>query len=85
MVGATELLRLLLEVRACVVGASIRFRSGSVVLIGSTSLMMATTLSIEGRMIRRIVPHFVKAFTEICIAEGTRRIAEAVRRILRHN
>ena len=73
-----------MEVRACVVGASICFRSGTIVLIRSTSLM-ATTLSIEGRMIRRIVPHFVKAFTEICRAEGTRRIAEAVRRILRHN
>ena len=45
---------------------------------------MATTLSIEGRMIRRIVPLIVKAVTEIGIAEGTRWV-EAVRRIFRHD
>ena len=87
VVGATRLLRLLLVVRlwARVVGASICFRFGSEILIGSTSLIMAASMSIEGRMTWRIGPHLVKTIMEISGTKCSWRVAEAVRGLLRHS
>ena len=77
-------LLLVIRLRACVVGASIwkSFRFGSEILIGSASLFMTASVSIEGRTTWKVGPIEVKTITGIgeteCSWWISRRNAEAM-------
>ena len=80
-------LLLVIGLRACVVGASIwkSFGLGSETLIGSTSLIVTASMTIEGRMTRIVTSHIVEPVTEVGGLKCSWRIAESMRGLLRHS